>query len=129
MNLCQTFKTFQLEFFSIPFEIYKSSCHALCVLSGVFPAFAPQQQQMPVMLANKNPRNALLLSNPSDHMSRGIPAQDALARTPLWLTMMKAYLSGNGHRDPKKGGRNASGQLALSPQVLICPPSNGHFSP
>ncbi|MBW0547190.1 hypothetical protein O181_086905 [Austropuccinia psidii MF-1] len=43
-------------------------------------------------------------------------------RTPLWSTMMKPYLSGNGHLDPKQANGNDSGQLALSPQVLICPP-------
>ncbi|MBW0543958.1 hypothetical protein O181_083673 [Austropuccinia psidii MF-1] len=74
------------------------------------------------MLANKHTRNVCLLSAPSDHAARGVLAQDTLTRTPLWLTMMKPYLSANGHRDPKQADRNDSGQLALSPEVLICPP-------
>ncbi|MBW0568217.1 hypothetical protein O181_107932, partial [Austropuccinia psidii MF-1] len=36
--------------------------------------------------------------------------------------MMKPYPSANGHRDPKHANGNKSGRLALSPQVLICPP-------
>ncbi|MBW0515988.1 hypothetical protein O181_055703 [Austropuccinia psidii MF-1] len=67
-------------------------------------------------------RNVFLLSAPSDHAARGVLAQDTLARTPLWSTMMKPYPSPNGHRDPKQANGNDSGQLALSPQVLICPP-------
>ncbi|MBW0518941.1 hypothetical protein O181_058656 [Austropuccinia psidii MF-1] len=77
---------------------------------------------MLAMLANKHTRNVCLLSAPSDHMARGVPAQDALARTPLWLTMMKPYPSAKGHQDPKQADGNDSGQLALSPQVSICPP-------
>ncbi|MBW0503338.1 hypothetical protein O181_043053 [Austropuccinia psidii MF-1] len=34
-------------------------------------------------------------------MARGVPAQDALARTPLWSRMMKVFPSGKGHQDPK----------------------------
>ncbi|MBW0473407.1 hypothetical protein O181_013122 [Austropuccinia psidii MF-1] len=97
-------------------------CRSLYALSRVSPASAPCQQPMLVMLANKYTRNACLLSNPSDHTARGVPAQDALARTPLWLTMMKLFPRGNGHRDPKQAGGKNSGQLALSPQILICPP-------
>ncbi|MBW0520194.1 hypothetical protein O181_059909 [Austropuccinia psidii MF-1] len=74
------------------------------------------------MLANKHTRNACLLSKPSNHAARGVPSQDALARTPLWSTMMKVFPSGNGHQDPKQANGNDSGQLALSPPVLICPP-------
>ncbi|MBW0541480.1 hypothetical protein O181_081195 [Austropuccinia psidii MF-1] len=74
------------------------------------------------MLINKHTRNVCSLSAPSDHTARGVLAQDALARTPLWLTMMKPYPSANGHWDPKQANRNDSGQLSLSPQVLICPP-------
>ncbi|MBW0587095.1 hypothetical protein O181_126810 [Austropuccinia psidii MF-1] len=74
------------------------------------------------MLANKHTRNARLFSDPSDHMARGVPAQDALARTPLWSMMMKIFPSGNGHRDPKQANSNDSRQLALSRQVSICPP-------
>ncbi|MBW0537621.1 hypothetical protein O181_077336 [Austropuccinia psidii MF-1] len=60
-------------------------------------------------------------------MASGVPAQDALARTPLWLTMMKVFPSGNGCWDPKQADGNASGQLAPCPQVLICPPPlRGH---
>ncbi|MBW0529738.1 hypothetical protein O181_069453 [Austropuccinia psidii MF-1] len=77
---------------------------------------------MLVMLANKHTRNACLLSDPSDHASRGVPNQDTLARTPLWSTMMKAFPSGNARRDPKQADGNYSGQLAQSPQVSICPP-------
>ncbi|MBW0592402.1 hypothetical protein O181_132117, partial [Austropuccinia psidii MF-1] len=44
-------------------------------------------------------RNVCSLSTPSDHEARGVLAQDALARTPLWSTMMKPYPSANGHRE------------------------------
>ncbi|MBW0489571.1 hypothetical protein O181_029286 [Austropuccinia psidii MF-1] len=82
---------------------------------------------MLVMLANKNTRNACLLSIPSDHGARGAPSKDALARTPLWSTMMKAFLSRNGHQYPKQEDGDASGQIALCLQVLICPPPlQGH---
>ncbi|MBW0580520.1 hypothetical protein O181_120235 [Austropuccinia psidii MF-1] len=74
------------------------------------------------MLANKHTRNVHLLSKPSDHAARGVPAQDSLARTPLWVTMMKVFPSGNGHRDPKQANRNHSRQLSLSLPVSICPP-------
>ncbi|MBW0495827.1 hypothetical protein O181_035542 [Austropuccinia psidii MF-1] len=74
------------------------------------------------MLANKHTRNSRSLSDPSDHAARGVPAQDTLARTPLWLTMIKVLPSGNGPQDPKQANRNDYGQLALSPQALICPP-------
>ncbi|MBW0512892.1 hypothetical protein O181_052607 [Austropuccinia psidii MF-1] len=74
------------------------------------------------MVADKHTRNVLLLSAPSDNVARGVLAQDALARTPLWSMIMKPYLSMNGHRDPKKAYGNDSKQLALSLQVLICPP-------
>ncbi|MBW0559846.1 hypothetical protein O181_099561 [Austropuccinia psidii MF-1] len=74
------------------------------------------------MLAKKHTRNVHLLSAPSDHAARGVLSQDALVRTPLWSTMMKPYPSANGHRDPKQADGNDSTQLALSPQVLICPP-------
>ncbi|MBW0584896.1 hypothetical protein O181_124611 [Austropuccinia psidii MF-1] len=74
------------------------------------------------MLANKHTRNVCLLSAPSDHEARGVLTQDALARTPLWSTMMKPYPSANGHRDLKQADGNDSGQLALSPQASICPP-------
>ncbi|MBW0492113.1 hypothetical protein O181_031828, partial [Austropuccinia psidii MF-1] len=67
-------------------------------------------------------RNAHSLSDPSNHAARGFPDQDAVMRTPLWSKMMKALLSGNRRRDPKQEDGNNSGQLALSPQVLICPP-------
>ncbi|MBW0469979.1 hypothetical protein O181_009694 [Austropuccinia psidii MF-1] len=93
----------------------------LCTKWGT-PAFAPQQQPMLVMLAEKHTRNACLLYDPSDHVARGVPAQDAFARAPLWSMMMKALPSGNGHWDPKQADRNSSGQLALSPQVSIFPP-------
>ncbi|MBW0549542.1 hypothetical protein O181_089257 [Austropuccinia psidii MF-1] len=74
------------------------------------------------MLANKHTRNVCSLSAPSNHAARGVLAQDALARTPLWSTMMKPYPSANGHRHPKQANGNDSGKLALSPQVSICPP-------
>ncbi|MBW0522450.1 hypothetical protein O181_062165 [Austropuccinia psidii MF-1] len=73
------------------------------------------------MLAGKHTRNACSLSDPSDHAARGVPAQDALARSPLWSTMMKVFPSRNGPLDPKQADGNNSGQLALSPQTLICP--------
>ncbi|MBW0505875.1 hypothetical protein O181_045590, partial [Austropuccinia psidii MF-1] len=74
------------------------------------------------MLADKHTINVCLLSNPSGHTARGVPSQDTLARTPLWSMMMKVFLSGNGHQDPNQADGNYSAQLALSPQVLICPP-------
>ncbi|MBW0588456.1 hypothetical protein O181_128171 [Austropuccinia psidii MF-1] len=77
---------------------------------------------MIVMLADKHTRNFHSLSAPSNHVARGVLAQDALSRTPLWSPMMKPYPSANGHWDPKQANRNDSGRLALSPQVLICPP-------
>ncbi|MBW0583983.1 hypothetical protein O181_123698, partial [Austropuccinia psidii MF-1] len=77
---------------------------------------------MLVMLADKHTRNAHSLSKTSDHVARGVPDQDTLARTSLWSTMMRAFPSGNGRRDPKQAYRNASRQLAQSPQVSICPP-------
>ncbi|MBW0582303.1 hypothetical protein O181_122018 [Austropuccinia psidii MF-1] len=77
---------------------------------------------MLVMFAKKHTRNVCLLSSPSDNAARGVLAQDALARTLLWSTMMKPYPSANGHWDPKQANGNNSGRLALSPQVSICPP-------
>ncbi|MBW0583572.1 hypothetical protein O181_123287 [Austropuccinia psidii MF-1] len=74
------------------------------------------------MLADKHTRNVRLLSAPSNQEARGVLAQDALARTPLWSMMMKQYPSANGHRDLKQDDGNDSGRLALSPQALICPP-------
>ncbi|MBW0562146.1 hypothetical protein O181_101861, partial [Austropuccinia psidii MF-1] len=41
--------------------------------------------------------------------ARGVPTQDALVRTPLWLAMMKVFPSGNGPRDPKQANMNDSG--------------------
>ncbi|MBW0560312.1 hypothetical protein O181_100027 [Austropuccinia psidii MF-1] len=80
------------------------------------------------MLADKHTRNVHSLSAPSDHTARGVLSQDALARTPLWLVMMKPYPSANGHWDLKQADGNNSRQLALSPQVLICPPPLlGHY--
>ncbi|MBW0489143.1 hypothetical protein O181_028858 [Austropuccinia psidii MF-1] len=73
------------------------------------------------MLADNQTRNAHLF-NSSNHGARGAPAQDALARTPLWLTMMKVFPSGNGHWDPKQADGNDSRRLALSLPVLIFPP-------
>ncbi|MBW0481607.1 hypothetical protein O181_021322 [Austropuccinia psidii MF-1] len=74
------------------------------------------------MLSNKHTINAHLFSDPSNHTPRGVPNQDALTRTPLWSTMMKAFPRGNGCQDPKQAAGNDSGQLAQSPQVSICPP-------
>ncbi|MBW0564952.1 hypothetical protein O181_104667, partial [Austropuccinia psidii MF-1] len=65
------------------------------------------------MLADKHKRNVRLLSAPSKHEARGVLAQDTLARTPLWSTMMKQYPSANGHRDLKQANGNDSGRLAL----------------
>ncbi|MBW0496216.1 hypothetical protein O181_035931 [Austropuccinia psidii MF-1] len=45
------------------------------------------------MLADKHTRNARLLCDPSYHAARRVPAQDALARTPLWPIS-------NGHLTP-----------------------------
>ncbi|MBW0544084.1 hypothetical protein O181_083799 [Austropuccinia psidii MF-1] len=77
---------------------------------------------MLVMLANKHTRNACLFSNPFDLAARGVPAQDALAWTPLRSMMMKVFPSENGHRHPKQANGNNSGRLALSLPVSICPP-------
>ncbi|MBW0540340.1 hypothetical protein O181_080055 [Austropuccinia psidii MF-1] len=74
------------------------------------------------MLANKHTRNAHLLCDLFNQVARGVPAQDALVRTPLLLIMMKAFPRSNGFKDPKQAERNNSGQLAWCPQVLICPP-------
>ncbi|MBW0525305.1 hypothetical protein O181_065020 [Austropuccinia psidii MF-1] len=90
---------------------------------------------MLVMLADKHTRNSHLLSDTSDHTARGVPAQDALVRTPFWSTMIKVFPSGNGHQDPKQANGNNSGQLALYLLVLFLstplprPPSDGHFTP
>ncbi|MBW0558216.1 hypothetical protein O181_097931 [Austropuccinia psidii MF-1] len=108
------------------FNCFVFRCRALYAPSEISPAFFPQQQPMLVMLSDKHTRNVFLLLAPSDHAAKGVLAQAALARTPLWLTMMKPYLSTNGHQDPKQANGNDSGQLALSPQVLICPPLLGH---
>ncbi|MBW0486557.1 hypothetical protein O181_026272 [Austropuccinia psidii MF-1] len=62
-------------------------------------------------------------------MARGVPLHDAVMRTPLCLTIMKAFLRENGCLDPKQADRNVSRQLAWFPQVKICPPSDGHFTP
>ncbi|MBW0552057.1 hypothetical protein O181_091772 [Austropuccinia psidii MF-1] len=104
-------------------------CRALYALRGVSPAFVPQQRTRLVMLAKKHTINARSLSDPSDHAARGVPTQDALARTPLWLMMMKVFPSGNGPRNPKQAACNDYRRLALSPQASICPPSDGQFTP
>ncbi|MBW0499921.1 hypothetical protein O181_039636 [Austropuccinia psidii MF-1] len=76
---------------------------------------------MLVMLANKHTRNACWLSDPFDHTAREVLNQDALARTPLWSTMRKAFPSGNGCRDPKQADGD-SRKLVQPPQVSIFPP-------
>ncbi|MBW0487139.1 hypothetical protein O181_026854 [Austropuccinia psidii MF-1] len=84
---------------------------------------------MLVMLADKHTRTACLLSAPSNHTARGVLAQDTLVRTPLLSTMMKPYLSVNGHRDPKQVNGDDSGRLALSnppPRPLAM--ARGHSS-
>ncbi|MBW0588270.1 hypothetical protein O181_127985 [Austropuccinia psidii MF-1] len=103
-------------------------CRALYAPSGVSPAFVPRQRTTLVMLADKHTRNVCSLSAPSDHKARGVPAQDALARTPLWSTMMKPFPSVNGRRAPKQADGNNSRQLALSTPPPR-PPSDGHFPP
>ncbi|MBW0554888.1 hypothetical protein O181_094603 [Austropuccinia psidii MF-1] len=115
MTLFQTFKKFRLEclYFVSVLNLWNSLCRALYAPSGVSPAFVPQQQPTLVMLANKHTRKVFSLSTPSHHAAKGVPAQDALARTPLWSTMMKPYPSANGHWDPKQADRNNSGRLAL----------------
>ncbi|MBW0504599.1 hypothetical protein O181_044314 [Austropuccinia psidii MF-1] len=80
---------------------------------GVSPAFVPRRQLTLVMLADKHTRNLYSLSTPSDHGARGVLAEDALARTPLWSMIMKPYPSANGHRERKQAYGNDSGQLAL----------------
>ncbi|MBW0529707.1 hypothetical protein O181_069422 [Austropuccinia psidii MF-1] len=82
---------------------------------------------MLVMLADKHTKIAPLLCDHSDHAARGDPVQDTLVRTPSRSMMMKVFPSGNGMPNPKLADRNASGQLALYPQVLLCPPPlQGH---
>ncbi|MBW0593901.1 hypothetical protein O181_133616 [Austropuccinia psidii MF-1] len=81
-----------------------------------------------VMLADKHTRNVRSLSAPSYHEARGVPAEDALARTPLWSTMMKPFPSVNGRRAPKQANGNDSGRSALSTPPPR-PPSDGHFTP
>ncbi|MBW0590539.1 hypothetical protein O181_130254 [Austropuccinia psidii MF-1] len=82
---------------------------------------------MLVMLAEKHTKNACLLCDHSHHAARGVPAEDTLVRTPLWLTMMKAFLSRNGLPNPKLADGKASGGLALCPHVSIfSTPLQGH---
>ncbi|MBW0591693.1 hypothetical protein O181_131408, partial [Austropuccinia psidii MF-1] len=119
-----TFKNFRLEhfyFFSV-LNLSNSLCCVLYAPSRVSPAFVPRRRATLVMLADKHTRNVCSLSAPSNHQARGVLAQDALARMPLWSTMMKPYPSANGHRDLKQADGNDSRQLALSPQASICPP-------
>ncbi|MBW0570033.1 hypothetical protein O181_109748 [Austropuccinia psidii MF-1] len=72
-------------------------------------------------------KKCLLVFCPFQPRGQRSSPQDALTRTPLWSTMMKPYPSANGHRDPKQANGNDSGQLDLSPQVLIFPaPLLGH---
>ncbi|MBW0475097.1 hypothetical protein O181_014812 [Austropuccinia psidii MF-1] len=82
---------------------------------------------MLVMLADKHRRNAGLLSDPSGHMARGVPNQDALVRTPLWLMMMKAFPSGNGRWDPKQadGHHPMVTSLLDRRKVIIWPMKDG----
>ncbi|MBW0591186.1 hypothetical protein O181_130901, partial [Austropuccinia psidii MF-1] len=122
-----TFKNLGLEhfYFVSVLNLSNSSCHALYAPSGVSTAFVPQQRPMLVMLADKHTRNVCLFSAPSHHKARGVLAQDALARTTLWSTMMKPYPSANGNRDPKQANRNDSGRLALSPQQSDYPADVG----
>ncbi|MBW0480008.1 hypothetical protein O181_019723 [Austropuccinia psidii MF-1] len=74
------------------------------------------------MLSKKHTRNDHLLCDPTNHPARGVPAQDALVRTPFLSTMMKAFLSGNRRHGPKQADGSFSRQLAQLPQVFICPP-------
>ncbi|MBW0495383.1 hypothetical protein O181_035098 [Austropuccinia psidii MF-1] len=76
------------------------------------------------MLANKHTRNARLFSNPSSHAARGVPNQDTLARTPLWLTMMKAFPSGNECREQFRMIRPVPSSIDLSTPPPR-PPSDG----
>ncbi|MBW0487745.1 hypothetical protein O181_027460 [Austropuccinia psidii MF-1] len=107
---------------------HKATCRALYALRGVSPASTTPQQPTLVMLANKHTRNACLLSDPSDHMARGVPNQDALVRTPLWSMMMKAFPSGNElwERFWMISPVPSSIHLFTPPPR---PPSNGHFTP
>ncbi|MBW0584460.1 hypothetical protein O181_124175 [Austropuccinia psidii MF-1] len=77
----------------------------LCTKRGI-PCIRSSTTTDAGILANKHTRNSCLLSNPSNHVDRGVPAQDTLARTPLWSTMMKVFPSGNGHWDPKQADGN-----------------------
>ncbi|MBW0489262.1 hypothetical protein O181_028977 [Austropuccinia psidii MF-1] len=102
-------------------------CRALYALSGVFPQFAPQQPPALVMLSDEHTRNACSLSNPSDHAARGVPSQDALARTPLWSAMVKVFPSRNGHQKQFWMISPVPSSIDLSTPPPR-PPSDGHFT-
>ncbi|MBW0588924.1 hypothetical protein O181_128639 [Austropuccinia psidii MF-1] len=67
-------------------------------------------------------------------LARGVLAQDALARTPLWSTMMKQYPSANRHRYLKLR-REQFRTISPVPSSIDLstppprPPSDGHFTP
>ncbi|MBW0583282.1 hypothetical protein O181_122997, partial [Austropuccinia psidii MF-1] len=103
-------------------------CRALYETSRVSPAFIPRRQPTLVMLANKHTRNVRSLSAPSNHEARGVLSQDALARTPLWSTMMKQYPSPNGDRERFRTISPVPSSIDLSTPPPR-PPSDGHFTP
>ncbi|MBW0551426.1 hypothetical protein O181_091141 [Austropuccinia psidii MF-1] len=55
-------------------------------------------------------KKCLFIVRPFRPQARGVPAQDALARTPLWSTMMKPFLSVNGRRGPEQANGIDCGQ-------------------
>ncbi|MBW0524678.1 hypothetical protein O181_064393 [Austropuccinia psidii MF-1] len=99
----------KLTLYSLVLQPPDPLCRALYAPSGVSPAHVPQRGPTLVMLSNKDTRNVCSLSTPSDHAARGVPTQDALARSPLWSMMMKPYPSPNGHWDAKQADGNDLG--------------------
>ncbi|MBW0494548.1 hypothetical protein O181_034263 [Austropuccinia psidii MF-1] len=105
-------------------------CCTLYALSGVSPASAPPCQTARVMLANKHTRNAHLLCDHSDHLTRGVPSQDS-------------FVLKNDESIPKQewipGTQTSRGELFQKippvPSSIILytppprPPSSGHFTP
>ncbi|MBW0513817.1 hypothetical protein O181_053532 [Austropuccinia psidii MF-1] len=83
------------------------------------------------MLADKHIRKVRSLSAPSDHAAREVLTQDALARTPLWSTMIKPYLSTNGHQEqfrtisPNKTPRQDSPVPSLPHEQTLRQPTPG----
>ncbi|MBW0508229.1 hypothetical protein O181_047944 [Austropuccinia psidii MF-1] len=105
-------------------------CHALCAVSRVSSAFAPQQQLVLVMLANKHTRNSHFLSNPSDHKARGVPDQDSFVVNDDESIPKCELMPG-----PQTGRWEQFWTISPVPSSINFstppprPPSNGHFTP